>query len=359
MRSSHWWALAAGVAVVWLLIQLESILMPFFAGMIIAYLGDPLADRFESWGMSRPVAVSGVFLILLLVFALALLILIPLVAQQIRQLGQVVPNIFDWVQNVAAPEIQDWTGYDFRPELGGIQRVLGEHWQQAGGTAAEVLARVGRSSMAFVTWITYVSLIPVVAFYLLLDWDRLMESLRNMTPRQWAPDVVRLARRCDEVLSAFLRGQLLVMLCLGIIYAVGLTLLGVRFGLLIGLVSGLVSIVPFLGFIVGISIALLVAFFQGDTWVLMLGVVGVFAIGQVAESTVLQPKLLGDKIGLHPVAVIFAVLAGGKLFGLTGVLLALPVAAVIMVLLREVHDRYKNSSLYNSAQEGGREEDAP
>ncbi|EPC04621.1 hypothetical protein L861_04675 [Litchfieldella anticariensis FP35 = DSM 16096] len=354
----HWWILATGAGVLWLLFQLESMLMPFFAGMIVAYLGDPLADRFESWGASRPVAVSGVFLILLLILSVALLILIPLLAQQLRQFGQVVPIIFEWVQTVLAPQVREWTGYDVTPELGGVQTVLAEHWQQAGGTAAQLLSRVGRSSMAFIGWITYVSLIPVVAFYLLLDWDRLMENIRNLLPRPWEPDVTRLALRCDEVLSAFLRGQLLVMLCLGVIYAVGLTLLGVRFGLLIGMMSGLASIVPFLGFIVGISVALIVAFFQEGSWLLLLGVVAVFSLGQVAESVVLQPKLLGDKIGLHPVAVIFAVLAGGNLFGFTGVLLALPVAAVIMVLLRELKDRYKNSTLYDSAQEGSRDEES-
>lgn len=348
----EWWLLAAGVGLFWLLAQLEPILMPFFAGMIIAYLGDPLADRFERWGMSRPLAVSAVFLILLLVFSLALLILIPLLVQQLRQFMQVVPTIFEWVQNVLAPQVQSWTGYDLSPELGGVQQMLSEHWQEAGGTLAEILARVGRSGMAFIGWVTYVALIPVVAFYLLLDWDRLVASVGNLLPRQWEPDATRLAKRCDEVLSAFLRGQLLVMLCLGVIYALGLSLLGIRFGLLIGLMSGLVSIVPFLGFIVGISVALVVAFFQADSWLLLVGVIGVFSIGQVAESTVLQPKLLGDKIGLHPVAVIFAVLAGGQLFGFTGVLLALPAAAVIMVLLRELKDRYKNSTLYDTDHNG-------
>lgn len=164
--------------------------------------------------------------------------------------------------------------------------------------------------MAFATWVTYVALIPVVTFYLLLDWNRLLNNLIDLIPRHWVDDATRLAKRCDEVLAAFLRGQLLVMLCLGVIYAVGLTLMGLNFGLLIGVISGLVSIVPFLGFIVGLSSALVVALFQFDSWWALLGVLGVFSLGQVIESVVLQPKLLGDKIGLHPVAVIFAVLAG-------------------------------------------------
>ncbi|GAA0570186.1 AI-2E family transporter [Halomonas salifodinae] len=354
----YWWLAVVAVALVWLLFALQSMLMPFFVAMVVAYLGDPLANRLERLGLSRPLAVSGVFLVLLLVVALGLLILIPLLVQQVRQFTQAVPAIIDWVQTVLGPQVQAWTGYDPSAELDNLRETLAEHWQQAGGTLAQVLGQVGRSGMAFVTWATYVSLIPVVAFYLLLDWRRLMQSIRNLLPRQWEPDIMRLAARCDEVLAAFLRGQLLVMLCLGVVYALGLTLMGLRFGLLIGLLAGLASIVPFLGFIVGIAAALIVAFFQFGSWLALAGVVVVFCIGQALESTVLQPKLLGDRIGLHPVAVIFAVLAGGNLFGFTGVLLALPAAAVIMVLLREVNDRYKNSTLYDAARHGRGDEES-
>lgn len=354
----EWWVLAAAVALVWLMFRLEAMLMPFIAGMILAYLADPLANRLERWGASRPLAVSGVFLVLLILLALGLLVLIPLLVQQVRQFGEMIPGIFEWVQTVLAPQIQSWTGFDVAAELENAQETLAERWQDAGGYLAQVLGQVGRSGLAFVTWVTYVSLIPVVTFYLLLDWNSLITSLRNLLPRRWEADAVRLVGRCDDVLSAFLRGQLLVMLSLGVIYGLGLSLIGVRFGVLIGLISGLASIVPFLGFIVGISIALIVAFFQFGTWLALLGVVIVFSVGQVIESTVLQPKLLGDRIGLHPVAVIFAVLAGGNLFGFTGVLLALPAAAVIMVLLREINDRYKHSTLYDETLSRQRDEDS-
>lgn len=354
----EWWLLAGAVAVLWLLFRLEAILMPFIAGMILAYLADPLADRLERLGLSRLLSVCGVFLILSLLLVLALLVLIPLLLQQIRQFNQMIPGIFTWVEMTLAPQIRGWTGLDMTADIDAMQQALGEHWQDAGGYLAQFLGKVGRSGAVFLAWVTYVALIPVVGFYMLLDWDRMLANLREMLPRRWEPDVVRLSRRCDEVLSAFLRGQLLVMLSLGIIYALGLTLVGVRFGLLIGMVAGLASIVPFLGFIVGISVALLVAFFQFGTWLALVGVVIVFATGQALESTLLQPKLLGDRIGLHPVAVIFAVLAGGNLFGFTGVLLALPVAAVIMVLLRELHERYKRSSLYGAGIRQ-RDEDIP
>lgn len=347
MRNS-WWGILLLVLVFGLLYLLDAVLMPFIAGIILAYLADPLANHFQRWGMNRAVAVSSVFCVLLLVLVVSLLIIIPLVIQQLKQLSDAVPGIFAWGENTLAPQVFEWTGYDLRSELVNVRETLVENWRDAGGYLAQALGQIGRSGMAFVSWITYVALIPVVTFYLLLDWDRLITNIGNLIPRQWADDVSRLVSRCDEVLASFLRGQLLVMLCLGIIYASGLTLIGLDFGLLIGVVSGLVSIVPFLGFILGLCVALIVALFQFGTWWGLLGVVAVFTIGQVAESVVLQPKLLGDKIGLHPVAVIFAVLAGGNLFGLTGVLLALPAAAVIMVLLREARDRYINSDLYNA-----------
>ncbi|WP_249977542.1 AI-2E family transporter [Vreelandella olivaria] len=347
MRNS-WWGVVLLIGLVGIVYLLDAMLMPFIAGMILAYLADPLANKFQQWGMKRPLAVSSVFLVMLLMLVLCLLIFIPLIVQQIKQLGEAVPSVFDWVENVLAPQVLEWTGYDLRTELGNVQETLAENWRDAGGYLAQALGQIGRSGMAFATWATYVALIPVVTFYLLLDWNRLLASIIDLIPRQWVDDTSRLAKRCDEVLSAFLRGQLLVMLCLGIIYALGLTVMGLNFGLLIGVVSGLVSIVPFLGFIVGLGVALIVALFQFDTWWALLGVLAVFSIGQVAESVVLQPKLLGDKIGLHPVAVIFAVLAGGNLFGLTGVLLALPAAAVIMVLLREVKERYQSSTLYDA-----------
>ncbi|WP_386077875.1 AI-2E family transporter [Vreelandella sp. F11] len=346
MRNS-WWGVLFLVVIGGLIFLLDAVLMPFIAGMILAYLADPLANRFQRWGMNRPFAVSSVFLVLLVVLVASLLILIPLLVQQLKQLGEAIPGIFNWVENTLAPQVQEWTGYDLTAELINARETLVENWRDAGGYLAQALGQIGRSGMAFASWITYVALIPVVTFYLLLDWNRLLTNIANLVPRQWADDTFRLARRCDEVLSSFLRGQLLVMLCLGIIYAVGLTLMGLNFGLLIGFVSGLVSIVPFLGFIVGLVIALVVALFQYATWWAVLGVIVVFSIGQMAESVVLQPKLLGDKIGLHPVAVIFAVLAGGNLFGLTGVLLALPVAAVILVLLKEVKVRYQHSELYD------------
>ncbi|GHC25634.1 AI-2E family transporter [Aidingimonas halophila] len=349
MRRS-WWLVLGAAALLWALVSIEPILMPFFVSMVFAYLGDPLADMLEARGLSRRLSVSVVFLLLTVIAVLGLLILIPILGRQLGQLVELIPAILGWVESTVVPRVQSLTGIDFTPDINQMRETVIDNWRETGTFAANLLAQASRSGLAFLAWIGNLALIPVVTFYLLLDWDRLIANIRELLPRHWEPDISRLAKECDEVLAAFLRGQLVVMVSLGILYAIGLTLLGVRFGVLIGLLSGLASIVPYLGVIVGISVAATVAFFQFGDILPLLGVGVVFAVGQLIESMVLQPKLLGDRIGLHPVAVIFAVLAGGQLFGFTGVLLALPVAAVIMVVLRYLYERYKHSSLYDSTQ---------
>ncbi|KXS39047.1 AI-2E family transporter [Modicisalibacter tunisiensis] len=348
MTRQHIWILLGLAAVLWLLVLLEPILMPFFISMILAYLGDPLTDWLEARGLSRRLAVSVVFLVLSLALGLAVLVMVPLLGRQLGQLIDALPAIFNWVQGTVLPWVREVSGIDLSTDFESLRQALMANWKETGTFAAGLLARVSRSGLALALWVANLALIPVVTFYLLLDWDRIKAQVRDLLPRRLEPTVTRLALECDEVLSAFLRGQLLVMLSLGIVYAVGLTLAGIQFGVLIGLLAGLASIVPYLGVIVGLAVAALVAFFQYGDLVHLLGVGAIFAVGQILEGVVLQPLLLGDKIGLHPVAVIFAVMAGGQLFGFTGVLLALPVAAVIMVVLRHLHERYKNSQLYDA-----------
>jgi predicted PurR-regulated permease PerM len=195
-------------------------------------------------------------------------------------------------------------------------------------------------------WLTNLVLIPVVWFYLLRDWDRLVGWIDRILPRSIEPTVAHLAREADAVLGAFVRGQLLVMLALAIYYGVALTLIGISVGPLIGMVAGLLSFVPYLGFITGFAAAIIASLVTHGDWTHLLMVIGVFVVGQLLEGYVLVPRLVGEKIGLHPVAVIFAVLAGGYLFGFLGVLLALPAASVILVLLRYLAQRYKQSDLY-------------
>ena len=356
MTNSQRWMVLAGVFLTGLLVYLlQPILMPFLVGALLAYLGDPLVDRLQLLRLPRTAAVGVVFALLLVVLAGLLLLVVPLVGDQLRALQQSLPAMLTWAQQTALPWIEARAGIELTESLA-LDRVgaaLAGHWQQTGDVATQVLQRVSSSGLALFGWIANLALIPVVTFYLLRDWDLLVQRVRDLLPRRSEPTVSGLTRECDEVLGAFLRGQLLVMISLGAIYAAGLWLIGLNLAVLIGMLAGLASIVPYLGTIVGILAAAIAALFQfGDLWHL-LAVALVFGAGQMLEGMVLTPLLVGDRIGMHPVAVIFAVLAGGQLFGFTGVLLALPVAAVVMVLLRHVHDLYKGSSLYHEGDAGG------
>lgn len=351
LRDRRAWPLLAGVLGGCVLIYLlQPILAPFLAGALLAYLGDPLADRLEARGLGRAVAVTVVFTALSLVGVGVILLLIPVIGGQIEQLRTHVPQIIDWFQGHALPWIEQTLGVSVaRVDMGLIRQTIAEHWGTTGNVLGAVLARVSQSSLALIGTIANLALVPVVTFYLLRDWDRLIDRIRVLLPRRIENTVATLARECDEVVAAFLRGQLLVMLCLGVIYGGGLWLVGVNLALLIGLVAGIANIVPYLGFILGIGIASVVTVVQfSDFWLPLAMVWGVFLFGQAMEGMVLTPWLVGDRIGLHPVAVIFAVLAGGQLFGFVGVLLALPVAAMVAVLLRHAHDHYVMSTLYET-----------
>jgi predicted PurR-regulated permease PerM len=220
------------------------------------------------------------------------------------------------------------------------------HWKEAGGFAAGLIATVSRSGFTFVAHAAELLVIPVVAFYLMRDWPELLGRSHELLPRSVAPTIERLAREADDVLGAFLRGQMAMMMVLGVFYSLGLWVVGIDLAVLIGMSSGLISFIPYLGAISGVAAGVIAAFVQYHDWLHVALVLGVFWIGHMLEAWVLAPNLVGDRIGLHPVAVIFAVLCGGHLYGFLGVLLALPVAAVSMVLLRHAHERYLASSLY-------------
>jgi predicted PurR-regulated permease PerM len=339
--------LAITAAIVYVFWLLAPMLMPFaFAGML-AYLGDPLADRLQRLGLGRTLAVTIVFVVLLLLTVGALLLLIPLISRQVDNLVQNLPRYVDWVRNTAMPWLQAKLHLDPRAfDTDQLMAQLKEHIGSIGGAASTVLGEISRSSLGVVLWLTNLVLIPVVAFYLLRDWDRLVSWIDRMLPRSIEPTIAHLAREADNVLGAFVRGQLLVMLALGIFYGAALTIIGLSVGPLIGMIAGLLSFVPYLGFIVGFGSALIAALVQYGDWDHVLLVVGIFTAGQLLEGYVLVPRLVGEKIGLHPVAVIFSVLAGGYLFGFLGVLLALPAASVILVVLRYLTERYRQSDLY-------------
>ncbi|MEF8793710.1 AI-2E family transporter [Thiohalorhabdus sp.] len=341
-------ALALVVAGGWLLYLLAPVLTPFLVAALLAYLGDPLVDRLEGRGMGRTLGVVVVFVGLVALFLVLILLLLPLLDTQIRTLVARVPAYFAWMENVVVPWLAAHLNLD--PDMSALDTLrdsIQNHWRSAGGLAARVVDAISRSGLVLVGWAFNLVLIPVVTFYLLRDWDRLIAGIRGLLPRAWEDPVVQMTRESDEVLAGFLRGQLLVMLALGVIYAGGLWLAGLELAFLVGLVAGLVSFVPYLGFILGVVLATAAMLVQtGGDLMALVPVVGVFLVGQVIETMVLTPLLVGDRVGLHPVAVIFAVLAGGQLFGFIGVLLALPVAAVAAVFVRHAHRRYLASDIY-------------
>lgn len=349
--SEKWLLLVSAIVLGWLIHLLGPVLTPFAAAALLAYLADPLVDRLERWKTSRTLAVVIVFLTMTLVVTLIVVILIPLLEDQIERLRIWLPELIAWIRDRAVPWLTATFGIE--PELLSGERVIEmvrTNLNQAGGFAASLLGSVSRSGAAILAWIINLTLIPVVTFYLLRDWDKLVERVRQILPRHVEPTVSALARESDVVLGAFLRGQLTVMIALGLIYAIGLWLIGIDLALLIGLIAGLISFVPYLGTIVGVLLGVLAAAFQYQDFLHVALVLGVFGAGQLLEGMLLTPLLVGDRIGLHPVAVIFAVMAGGQLFGFVGVLLALPVAAVVNVVLRHLHKRYRSSKFYGRGQ---------
>ena len=339
---------------------LSPILMPFLIALALAYLWDPVVDRLERAGLSRTLGVSVVFLVSTLVLLALVLVLVPLLGRQMHVVAAKVPAAIEWFRTSLLPWLQsEFQISEADIPLERIKDALMANWKSAGGVAQELLVSATSSSLAVLGWLANLVLIPVVGFYLLRDWDRMIAWIRETLPRPWEQTATQLARECDEVVGAFLRGQFLVMLALGVCYTGGLMLMGLDLALLIGMLAGLASIVPYLGLVLGVAAASIAALLQFGEWQPLLGVAAVFVSAQLLEGMYLTPKLVGDRIGLHPVAVIFSVMAGGQLFGFTGVLLGLPVSAVIMVLLRHVHDRYRASAIYGVRVEPAAAGDAP
>ena len=345
-RRLQWVAL--GLGTLWLVWLLAPILSPFVLAALLGWLGDPLVDRLQRGGRSRNTAVTLVFSAMVLVLVVAVVLLLPLLERQVVILIQSLPNYRDWLVVTALPWLESRTGLQILswldPER--LFTLIREHWERAGGIATTALGYVSRSGFALLGWLANIVLLPVLTFFFLRDWDMLVERVSVLIPRDHVGIVRKLALESDAVLGGFLRGQLLVMLMLGVLYAIGLWLVGLNLGILIGVIGGLFTFVPYLGPAAVVVLGGTAALVQFGDWQHLAGVGAVFAIGQVIESYWLTPKLVGGRIGLHPVAVIFAVMAGGSLFGFLGMLLALPVAAVTNVLLRYAHERYTHSHLY-------------
>ncbi|WP_305906859.1 AI-2E family transporter [Methylomarinum sp. Ch1-1] len=351
--SQKWLVLTFSVLLGGLLYLLAPILLPFAISAVLAYLSDPLVDRLEmisikSWRLGRTQSVILVFLTLTVFLAAILVVIIPSIEAQISLFLSKLPDYIGWLNTRLIPMLQQFLHVDIEPvDSAGLIEILKDHWQKAGGILATLIGSVSRSGTLILEWLMNLLLIPVITFYLLRDWDELVARVHDLFPRRSAPTVAKLAAESDQVLGAFMRGQFYVMIVLGMIYSTGLSLLGLDLSLLIGMMAGLVSFVPYLGAIVGIVAACLAALLQFQDPMYLIPVAIVFMVGQALEGMLLTPWLVGDQIGLHPVAVIFAVLAGGQLFGFLGVLLALPVASVIMVLLRYLHRRYTGSGFYS------------
>lgn len=351
-NQSRWWVIITLIIVAGLIHALQPILMPFMLGALFAYLGNPLVQGLMRFRWRRVTAVVVTFLTLCVAGAMTLVLLLPKLWEQLVYLESRIPLMLRWMNRQGIPWLENKLHVNIdRLDMDLITQWLTAFWQGADATTSDLVASIAKSGLHVAATLGLIGLIPVVTFYLLLDWDDLLRRLRQLFPRQYEQRLVSLAIECDGVLAGFLRGQLLVMLSLGIIYGVGLQILGIKLAIVIGLVAGLASIIPYFGFTLGIITATIVALFQFGTQLQPVLLVWlVFGIGQLIESWVLQPYLVGDRIGLPPVGVIFAIMAGGQLFGFFGMLLALPVAAIIVVLLRHAHRGYIQSHWYHGGE---------
>ena len=323
----------------WLVYLLAPVLTPFVAAALLAYIGDPLADRLQRLKLPRTLAVVAVFILTFLMLGLLVLLVGPLIRTQVGALLDALPEIVRQFEQVWLPNVAEMLDIEIGDDVG-IGAFIARYGDMAGTWGSKVLVSVSHSGGAVAAAVLSLFLVPILTFYLLRDWDSIITHLEALIPSEQRDTVVGLAKDTDEVLGAFLRGQILVMLALAVIYSLGLGLVGLKFAIAIGVVSGLVSFVPYLGFVFGIVLAsLTVALEPSPLWPLV-GVVATFSIAQFIEGSFLTPKLVGDRIGLHPVLIIFAVAAGGQLFGFFGILLALPAAAVLSVLVRFAYHRY-------------------
>jgi predicted PurR-regulated permease PerM len=337
--------LALFVTLLWLL---APVLPPFVLGLGIAYLLDPPVSRLESKGMPRWAAAGLILGSFFLVVIVLLILLVPLLQAQLAELAARLPGYVQTLQDRVMPFIERLRDQLPADMIAKLKDAAGSQTGQAVDWAGLVLVKLWSGANAILD-IIYLSIFtPIIAFYILLDWRRLVRNVDDLLPRREAPVIRQQARAIDRIIAGFLRGQATVCLLLGAFYAVGLTAVRLDFGLLIGLGTGILSFIPFVGMIVGFIIGVAVAYLQFDSLANVGMVIGVFVLGQIIEGNFLTPKLVGDKIGLHAVWVMFALFAGGTLFGFVGVLLAVPIAAVIGVLVRFALERYRASPYYNA-----------
>jgi predicted PurR-regulated permease PerM len=341
-------ALAVFVLVCWVL---GDVLLPFVAGIVLAYLLNPLADRLERHGVHRLLATVIVLGLFILVFVVAIIVVVPLLGSQLLQFVQRIPEYFRQLQDLIVTEAnQDWIRRMIGTETLDLRKSVGDLVGQGATWAGTFLAGIWSGGRALLSLVAVLVVTPIVTLYLLLDWHRMVDKVDSWLPRDHRNTIRGLAREIDSVLAGFLRGQAIVSLVLGSFYAVALTLAGLNFGLLIGFAAGLLNFVPYLGSTTGLLIAggvALAQFWPDWPWVLV--ILGIFFAGQFVEGYFLQPKLVGDRVGLHPVWLIFSLFAFGYLLGFVGLLIAVPLAAIVGVLVRFALRQYLSSPLYTGA----------
>ncbi|OYQ84995.1 AI-2E family transporter [Wohlfahrtiimonas chitiniclastica] len=333
----------------WLIFMLRPVLTPFLIAFGLAYIGNPIVMKLQSRlpKISRMWAVTIVFTVITIILLMLLLILIPMLINQVIVFLNRLPAVFSWVQeHILKPYGKELSPEFVKLNFATVQEALSNYGGMIGETLRKVISSLTSSTMMIIGFLTSLFLIPMLTFYFMRDWQLINHQLGTLIPLKVRDRVLNFLTDANEMLGSFMRGQLSVMFALALVYSLGLTLVGLELGLLVGMLAGLISFIPYLGASTGIVVGLTMAWFQTHDYKLLILVGIVFAIGQLLESFVLTPKLVGDKLGMHPVAVIFALMAGGALFGFFGILLALPVCAVLMVGLREAYKAYTHSQFY-------------
>ena len=346
-RQALFWGIALALFIAFLMV-FSSILLPFVAGMALAYFLDPVADRLERLGLSRMLATVVILIAFVIVFVLALVIIIPVLANQISDFIAHLPGYVSQLQALIASSgdtfLPDWVS----GQIAAIKENFSKYLAEGAGFLGTLVNQIWNSGKALVDIISLFVLTPVVAFYLLLDWDRMVERVDSWVPRDHVETVRKIASDMNDAISGFVRGQGSLCIILALYYGIGLSLAGLNFGLLIGLFTGAISFIPYIGSILGLVLAVGVALVQfWPDYPMVILILVIFFSGQFIEGNILQPKLVGNSVGLHPVWLMFALVAFGALFGFVGLMVAVPAAAVVGVLVRFALGRYLDSNLYH------------
>jgi predicted PurR-regulated permease PerM len=345
-RQIRFWIVVAVVLALFLYVFSE-ILLPFVAGMVLAYFLDPVADRLERLGLSRIMATVLILVAFLVTMVIAVIIVAPVLATQLSDFAAKLPDYLSRLQSLITSFDPEWIERRFGIDAADLREGLNSLLSSTVGFFTGIFASIWSSGVALVSLASLFIVTPVVAFYMLLDWDKMVARVDSWVPRDYVHIVRQLATDINASTAGFVRGQGTLCLVLGIMYAVGLTLTGLNFGILIGLFAGLISFIPYVGSLVGLVLAVGVAFVQfWPDWTMVAAVFGVFFVGQFIEGNILQPRLVGKSVGLHPVWLMFALFAFGALFGFVGLLIAVPASAAIAVLVRFAIARYLVSPLY-------------